>query len=695
MLRRYLSIASIVFLVFSMTLGVLVLNSDIASAETWTDDFSDDDFDARWIKGGIGRTDIVDEYAWALSFDQYPENPGFPIADEDLPLWYGPTLRANISTASDFDITVVFDCVADITDYNVGRLEVKLLDSSGKSVYTFGWADTSNDTNEVSLNLRGWNGASIFTTGENYDYTVFADKPMTLQRTGDQLVFLVDGAEKFSGQTDIKGINAVELVFLKLKEVDILMCTPTTMQFGSISIQTTDASVPSKPLDIECLGDDSFINLNWTEPADDGGLPVTGYKIYRGETSGSLEFLTSVGQVYGFNDTGLTNGITYYYQVSAVNDAGDSSLSDEASGIPITFPGAPRNLQGLTDSNGVQLSWEAPNSDGGADITQYKVFRGIQSDSLTELAVLGNVLEYQDISITNGSTYYYYSVSAVNSQGESPMTSPIEVITGAAATAPSAPRELSAIPGDSQVILEWVSPESSGNSPITNYMIYRGTSASSLSMLTTIGNFLNYTDSSVDNAQEYHYQVSAVNAIGESSASDIVSATPKAPSVPSAPQNFVLIPGNNSVQLQWTAPEDDGSMPITGYKVYRGNTLDDMVELATLGNVFSYTDTDILQGQEYYYAVSALNSVGEIPLSEAASENITIGDKIDTGTDTSGGWSLNSSIVTVIATGIGVLAMFLIIRRPDSDNKSSSEGPDNTVDNETNGDRTDKEGSKD
>ncbi|MCK5398359.1 MAG: fibronectin type III domain-containing protein, partial [Thermoplasmata archaeon] len=441
MLRRYLSIASIVFLVFSMTLGVLVLNSDIASAETWTDDFSDDDFDARWIKGGIGRTDIVDEYAWALSFDQYPENPGFPIADEDLPLWYGPTLRANISTASDFDITVVFDCVADITDYNVGRLEVKLLDSSGKSVYTFGWADTSNDTNEVSLNLRGWNGASIFTTGENYDYTVFADKPMTLQRTGDQLVFLVDGAEKFSGQTDIKGINAVELVFLKLKEVDILMCTPTTMQFGSISIQTTDASVPSKPLDIECLGDDSFINLNWTEPADDGGLPVTGYKIYRGETSGSLEFLTSVGQVYGFNDTGLTNGITYYYQVSAVNDAGDSSLSDEASGIPITFPGAPRNLQGLTDSNGVQLSWEAPNSDGGADITQYKVFRGIQSDSLTELAVLGNVLEYQDISITNGSTYYY-SVSAVNSQGESPMTSPIEVITGAAATAPSAPREL-------------------------------------------------------------------------------------------------------------------------------------------------------------------------------------------------------------------------------------------------------------
>jgi hypothetical protein len=82
------------------------------------------------------------------------------------------------------------------------------------------------------------------------------------------------------------------------------------------------------------------ITLNWTAPASTGGQTLTAYTVYRGTSSGTETKLTSggcsglSGTTLTCTDTGLTNGTTYYYKVTASNPTGESPQSNEASATP-------------------------------------------------------------------------------------------------------------------------------------------------------------------------------------------------------------------------------------------------------------------------------------------------------------------------------------------------------------------------
>lgn len=85
------------------------------------------------------------------------------------------------------------------------------------------------------------------------------------------------------------------------------------------------------------IGDAQAV-LGWEEPAN-GGSAITSYKVYR-STASSAEVLldtggcASLGNVLTCTDTGLINGTSYFYKVSAVNGVGEGSQSAEVSVIP-------------------------------------------------------------------------------------------------------------------------------------------------------------------------------------------------------------------------------------------------------------------------------------------------------------------------------------------------------------------------
>ena len=132
---------------------------------------------------------------------------------------------------------------------------------------------------------------------------------------------------------------------------------------------------------------------------------------------------------------------------------------------------------------------------------------------------------------TAGSFAYFCGIHGYNAQhGQLQVTAPPSVARNAAASA-----------GNGQVVLSWTAPASNGASAITNYKVYRGTTAGGETVLTTLGNVTTYTDSAVTNGQIYYYQVSAVNGVGEGPKSTEVSATPGAPAAPA--DNTLLIAG--------------------------------------------------------------------------------------------------------------------------------------------------------
>ena len=382
------------------------------------------------------------------------------------------------------------------------------------------------------------------------------------------------------------------------------------------------ATVPGAPQGLGATAGDATIALVWSPPGSDGGSPITNYKIYRGNSSGGESFFTEIGNILAYLDTGLTNGHTYYYKVSAVNAVGDGPLSNEASATPTapaTKPGAPRNLQATPGDGQVTLNWQPPSNDGGSPILLYTIYRGNSSGGESFLITVPLVTTYTDATVTNGVTYYY-KVSATNAIGEGPKSNEASATPSAPATPPGAPQGLSATPGDTTVSLTWSPPSSNGGSPITNYKIYRRTAGGGETLIATIGNQLSYSDGGLTNGVTYYYKVSAVNNEGEGPKSNEASATPTAPATPpGAPQGLVATAGDATVTLTWSAPSSNGGSPITNYRIYRSTTGGGETPQATIGNVLTYSDTAVTNGVTYYYEVSALNNVGEGPRSSEAS----------------------------------------------------------------------------
>ena len=106
----------------------------------------------------------------------------------------------------------------------------------------------------------------------------------------------------------------------------------------SNEVSATPLGVPLSPLNLNAIAGDEFINLTWKAPTSDGGPTITNYKIYRGNNSGNENFLTKIGTEFFYNDTNVTNDITYYYQVRAVNAIGEGPLSNEVSATPVGLP---------------------------------------------------------------------------------------------------------------------------------------------------------------------------------------------------------------------------------------------------------------------------------------------------------------------------------------------------------------------
>ncbi len=94
-------------------------------------------------------------------------------------------------------------------------------------------------------------------------------------------------------------------------------------------------NTPSAPRDLVASPGYREVHLSWKAPSDSGTSPISGYRVYRGASSGTGSLVASLGpSVIEYIDGGLSNGQTYYYTVTALNSVGEGDRSGEASATP-------------------------------------------------------------------------------------------------------------------------------------------------------------------------------------------------------------------------------------------------------------------------------------------------------------------------------------------------------------------------
>ena len=377
-----------------------------------------------------------------------------------------------------------------------------------------------------------------------------------------------------------------------------------------VQVSTTPRTTPAAPTGLTATPQNSSTQLTWSAPGDDGGAPITGYTLYRSATAGDPGIAVAHPSTTSFTDTGLANGTTYYYTVTATNAAGEGPGATQTPATPRTAPSAVGGLTATPDDASVSLGWSTPSGNGSA-ISSYTVYRSSVSGDPGTAIAHPTTTNFTDTGLTNGTTYYY-TVTATNAAGEGPGSTQTPATPR---TVPAAVAGLIANPGNATVALSWTAPSDDGGATVTSYSVYRSTDGSRGTLVGT-PTATAFGDSGLVNGVTYYYTVAAVNVAGEGAAAQVSS---KPRTKPGAPTGLAGKAQNTEVALTWSAPSSDGGATITGYTVYRSTTDGQLGSPIAHPTGASFTDTGLINGTTYHYTVTATNAAGEGPDSSQVS----------------------------------------------------------------------------
>jgi fibronectin type 3 domain-containing protein len=401
----------------------------------------------------------------------------------------------------------------------------------------------------------------------------------------------------FEARPNLSAVRDVMVVIFLTLLVGCKGVDETVNPASGVPTDTVSAGIPLTPANLTATAGNAQASLTWS--ASSG---ATSYNVKRSTTSGGPYTQLAADTSPSYTDSAVSNGVTYFYVVTAVDSAGESADSAAVSVTPdpaITTPAVPTSVTATAGNAQASLTWSASS---GA--TGYHVKRATTSGGPYTQVAAPTATSYTDPALTNGTTYYYV-VSAFDSAGESANSAQVNAKPVAPAMTPATPTNLSATAGNAQASLTW-----SASTGATTYNVKRATTSGGPYTQIASPTATSYTNTALTNGTTYYYVVSAVDSAGESANSAQVSAKPVAPVtpvvIPATPTGLAATAGNAQASLAWSA-----SSGATSYHVKRATTTGGPYTQIAAPTSTSYTDTALTNGTTYYYVVSALDSAGE------------------------------------------------------------------------------------
>jgi kumamolisin len=171
-------------------------------------------------------------------------------------------------------------------------------------------------------------------------------------------------------------------------------------------LSPTPTTAPSAPTGLTATPGNSSVTLSWAASAG-----ATSYNVYRGTSPGGEGSTAIISDITAttYTDSTVTNGVTYYYEVSATNSVGTSGFSNEVSATPaaptLAITGGPTATGSSTSA---QIQWTTNVASNSV------VLYGTSSSRLTQTASNSSLVSAHSLTLSSLSrrTTYYYQVSS-------------------------------------------------------------------------------------------------------------------------------------------------------------------------------------------------------------------------------------------------------------------------------------------
>ncbi|MQF48288.1 fibronectin type III domain-containing protein [SAR202 cluster bacterium AC-647-N09_OGT_505m] len=171
-------------------------------------------------------------------------------------------------------------------------------------------------------------------------------------------------------------------------------------------------------------------------------------------------------------------------------------------------------------------------------------------------------------------------------------------------TVPGVPTNATAAASNTEAMVFWSAPVSTGGAAITSYKV---TADPGGQTITVGGSTLTATFTGLTNGTYYTFTVVATNSVGDSAPS-IPSSVVQPLTLPGAPTSVSATAENGQATVTWSVPSSDGGSSITVYTVTAspgGQTI------TVSGSTLTATFTTLINGAYYIFTVVATNSVGD------------------------------------------------------------------------------------
>ncbi|KAJ1363943.1 Twitchin [Parelaphostrongylus tenuis] len=375
---------------------------------------------------------------------------------------------------------------------------------------------------------------------------------------------------------------------------------------------------PGKPYAPEVTDwDADRVSLEWQPPDSDGGAPITEYIIEKKGKHGRE--WQECGKVSGDETaatvTGLKEGEEYQFRVKAVNKAGPGEASDPSRKVIAK----PRNLKPWIDREKMKTITIKVGQDVEFDVPvrgeppPEKIWT-FNENPINDSKIKITDEDYNTRFVLKSATRAHagkYTLTAKNNNGTD--THSVEVIVLGKPSAPEGPLEVSNVFED-KCDLEWKPPKDDGGVPIDHYEVEKMDLATGRWVPCGQAQGTKMTVNNLQPGHDYQFRVRAVNKEGESD--------PLTTDKPTLAKNPYEVPGKmdkpeikdwdkDHVDLEWTAPTDDGGAPIEGYVIEQKDEHGRWEEvMAVPAGQTAATVDGLKEGQQYQFRVTAKNKAG-------------------------------------------------------------------------------------